>query len=485
MTDDTEKKSLLNEIHRLEMQKRKLPYKDATGKKIVYVRYADDFLIGVCGSHEDCERIKQELTVFISERLKLELSDEKTKITHSSENARFLGYDINVRRNNQTKRTAKGIVQRTLNQSVELLVPFEKIEQFMYQREIVIQAKDGSLIPWQRGAMAGLTDLEVVDTYNSQARGICNYYSLASNFSKLTYFVYLMEYSCLKTLAKKHKSRISAIKKMYQCGHSWGIPYETKSGKKRMMIIKFSDLKKGAVYHNADTITHHIHFNNSNALEDRLRANKCELCGNTDVPLEIHHINKLKNLSGKEQWERAMIARKRKEEAFLIGDGKGKPTGIFAATGGAENGATTAGAAITFDDMIELFYSLKSPYRKKAVWVLNEQTVKALRKVKDSNGQYIWQPSVTAGVPDTILNRPYVTSVYAPTPDAGNKAIAFGDFSYYWIADRQGRSLKRLNELFAMNGQVGFLASQRVDGKLILPEAVKTLTIKGTSTAKV
>ena len=134
--------------------------------------------------------------------------------------------------------------------------------------------------------------------------------------------------------------------------------------------------------------------------------------------------------------------------------------------------------------MIELFYSLKSPYRKKAVWVLNEQTVKALRKVKDSNGQYIWQPSVTAGVPDTILNRPYVTSVYAPTPDAGSKAIAFGDFSYYWIADRQGRSLKRLNELFAMNGQVGFLAFQRVDGKLILPEAVKTLTIKGTSTAK-
>lgn len=174
----------------------------------------------------------------------------------------------------------------------------------------------------------------------------------------------------------------------------------------------------------------------------------------------------------------------KEEEAFLIGDGKGKPTGIFAAAGGAENGATSAGATITFDDMMELFYSLKSPYRKKAVWLLNEQTLKALRKIKDNNGNYLWQPSVSQGIPDTILNRPYVTSVYAPTPDAGNKAIAFGDFSYYWIADRQGRSLKRLNELFAMNGQIGFLASQRVDGKLILPEAVKTLTIKGTSTAK-
>lgn len=174
----------------------------------------------------------------------------------------------------------------------------------------------------------------------------------------------------------------------------------------------------------------------------------------------------------------------KEEEAFLVGDGKGKPTGIFAAVGGAENGATTAAASITFDDMLELFYSVKSPYRKKAVWLLNEQTLKMLRKIKDSNGQYIWQPAISAGVPDTILNRPYVTSVYAPTPDAGNKAVAFGDFSYYWISDRQGRSLKRLNELFAMNGQVGFLASQRVDGKLILPEAVKTLTIKGTSTTK-
>lgn len=174
----------------------------------------------------------------------------------------------------------------------------------------------------------------------------------------------------------------------------------------------------------------------------------------------------------------------KEEEAFLVGDGKGKPTGIFAAVSGAQNGATTATANITFDDMLELFYSVKSPYRKKAVWLLNEQTLKMLRKIKDSNGQYIWQPAISAGVPDTILNRPYVTSVYAPTSDAGNKAVAFGDMSYYWIADRQGRSLKRLNELFAMNGQIGFLASQRVDGKLILPEAVKTLTIKGTSTAK-
>lgn len=168
----------------------------------------------------------------------------------------------------------------------------------------------------------------------------------------------------------------------------------------------------------------------------------------------------------------------KEEEAFFVGDGNGKPTGIFAASGGAEDGVTTNTANITFDDMMELFYSLKSPYRKKAVWVLNDSTVKALRKLKDGNGNYIWSPSVSAGIPDTILNRPYYTSSYVPEGAAGSKAIAFGDFSYYWIADRQGVTFKRLNEMFAMNGQVGFIASKRVDGRLILPEAIKTLTIK-------
>lgn len=168
----------------------------------------------------------------------------------------------------------------------------------------------------------------------------------------------------------------------------------------------------------------------------------------------------------------------KEEEAFFIGDGIGKPTGIFAVTGGAEEGVTSAGANIAFDDVMDLFYSLKSPYRKKAVWVLNDSTVKALRKLKDGNGNYIWQPSVQVGVPDMILNRPYHTSSYIPDLTAGNKVMAFGDFSYYWIADRQGSSFKRLNELYAATGQVGFLASQRVDGKLILPEAVKTLTLK-------
>ena len=172
----------------------------------------------------------------------------------------------------------------------------------------------------------------------------------------------------------------------------------------------------------------------------------------------------------------------KEEEAFFTGDGSGKPLGILASSGGAETGITAASAtAITADELIDLFYSLKSPYRRNAVWVLNDSTIKAIRKLKDSNGQYLWQPSLTAGTPDTILGRPVRTSAYMPAIAASAKTIAFGDFSYYWIADRQGRSFKRLNELYAANGQVGFLASQRVDGKLILSEAIKVLAQKAST----
>ena len=163
------------------------------------------------------------------------------------------------------------------------------------------------------------------------------------------------------------------------------------------------------------------------------------------------------------------------EEAFITGNGTGKPTGLLHATNGAGIGVTTNGNTPTADEIFDLIHSIKSVYRKKAVFLLNDSTLKALRKLKDGQGQYLWQPSVTAGTPDTILNRPVYTSGFMPTIATGNKTILFGDLGYYWVADREGRSFKRLNELYAPTGQVGFLASQRVDGKLILPEAVKVL----------
>lgn len=160
------------------------------------------------------------------------------------------------------------------------------------------------------------------------------------------------------------------------------------------------------------------------------------------------------------------------EDAFLNGDGKSKPTGIFAATGGGEV-ANTLTAAIKSDDMIDLVYELKRPYRKKASFIMNDATLATLRKLKDNNGAYIWQPSYKEGEPDRVLGYPVHTSAFAP-----KNAIAFGDYSYYNIGDRGSRSFADLRELFAGNGMVGFVAKERVDGKLILPEAVKILKLK-------
>ena len=160
------------------------------------------------------------------------------------------------------------------------------------------------------------------------------------------------------------------------------------------------------------------------------------------------------------------------EDAFLNGDGKGKPTGIFAKTGGGQIAGTLT-ATIKSDDLIDLVYGLKRPYRKKASFIMNDATLASLRKLKDNNGAYIWQPSYKEGEPDRVLGYAVHTSAFAPT-----NAIAFGDYSYYNIGDRGSRSFAELRELFAGNGMVGYVAKERVDGKLILPEAVKILKLK-------
>ena len=167
------------------------------------------------------------------------------------------------------------------------------------------------------------------------------------------------------------------------------------------------------------------------------------------------------------------------EEAIITGNGTHKPTGLLHATLGAETGVTAAAvAAITADELIDLQHSLKSGYRRKAAYIMNDATIKLLRKLKDGNGQFLWQPGLLLGQPDTLLNQKVLTSNYMPLPAAGNKAILYGDYNYYWLADREGRSLQRLNELYAANDQIGFKITQRVDGRLILREAVKCLAMK-------
>lgn len=160
------------------------------------------------------------------------------------------------------------------------------------------------------------------------------------------------------------------------------------------------------------------------------------------------------------------------EDAFLNGDGTGKPLGLFAATGGGTVAGTLT-AAIKSDDMLDLVYALKRPYRKTASFIMNDKTLSSLRKLKDNNGAYIWQPSYQAGEPDRVLGYAVHPSAYAP-----EDAIAFGDYKYYNIGDRGTRSFSELRELFAGNGMIGYVAKERVDGKLILPEAVQILKLK-------
>jgi HK97 family phage major capsid protein len=168
------------------------------------------------------------------------------------------------------------------------------------------------------------------------------------------------------------------------------------------------------------------------------------------------------------------------EDAFLNGDGVHKPLGLLAGMGGAQVGVTTAGnnGAISADEIMNLIYALKRPYRKGASFLTNDQTLSVIRKLKDANGAYLWQPSYQAGEPDRLLGYSVHTSPYMPTATAGAKVLAFGDYSYYNIGDRGTRSFAELKELFAGNGMVAYLAKERVDGKLVLPEAVQLLKIK-------
>jgi len=162
------------------------------------------------------------------------------------------------------------------------------------------------------------------------------------------------------------------------------------------------------------------------------------------------------------------------EAAFVDGDGSSKPTGV---TGGASAGVTAAGAAaITASELIDLIYSLRRVYRPRARFLMADGTLKAVRKLQDSNSNFLWQPSFQAGEPDRIGGYPVATSVSMPAMTTGNISVLFGDFSYYWVGDRAGRSFQRLDELYAATGEVGWVSSYRVDGKLTLAEAVKKLT---------
>ncbi len=313
--DGEERNRLIAYYIEIGKELRKTPAKLCNDKKLKYVRYADDFLIAVNGSKADCEMIKAKLTEFIRNELKMELSQEKTLITHSNETARFLGYDVRVRRDQQVK-PWKNCKQRTMNNTVELLIPLkDKVEKYLFNKGAVKQRTDnGKLEPVARVDLTRNTDLEIVTTYDAEIRGLCNFYFLASNYRSLNYFSYLMEYSCLKTLAWKHRCKLSKIYDKYRIGAKrWGIPYETKAGKKVRKLTKFNEID-GKRFSDVIPTIITIIAKGRTTIDSRLKAYRCELCGyeGKDRKYEVHHVNKVKNLKEKEPWEVVMIAKRRK-----------------------------------------------------------------------------------------------------------------------------------------------------------------------------
>ena len=201
-------------------------------------------------------------------------------------------------------------------------------------------------------------------------------------------------------------------------------------------------------------------------LTDLIRVS-VELLQDSAFPLEQYIANEFARAFGVAE-----------EQAFCVGTGVGQPTGIFTENGGQVGVTATSMNAINADELISLIYSLKAPYRRNAKFLMNDATIAAIRKLKDGNGVYLWQPSLQAGEPDKLLGFELYTTPYAPTMGAGAFTVAFGDFKNYWIGDRAGRTVQRLNELYASNGQIGFVATERVDGKVILPEGIKLLQMK-------
>jgi hypothetical protein len=243
-----DKKVIVAQIRAIKKQRLKVPSAETTDKNIAYIRYADDFLLAVKGSREDCVAIKAELAQFLSQDLKLTLSPEKTLITHSAQYVRFLGYDMSVRRSQEIVTDSLGRKMRTLNGTVELLVPLEKIEKFMFDKGVITQKASKVFQSIHRKGWLFMPDYEIVERYNSEIRGILNYYHLAANYNKLNYFCYLMEYSCLATLAGKYASTSKKIIEKYSRGKDWSIRYKTSSGiSKEKRVVRLADCKDSGI----------------------------------------------------------------------------------------------------------------------------------------------------------------------------------------------------------------------------------------------
>ena len=320
--DGTEKAALVARLKAIEQERAAFPNgdeMDGSYRRLKYIRYADDFILGVIGSKEDALRIKEDIKSFLSESLALELSEEKTLITHTGKSAKFLGYEITVTRNNHQRRDVQGRLRRTYGKRVRLNVSMATLrDKLLEYGAMEIKLRNGKEV-WKPKCRSGLIfndDLEILDRYNRETVGFCNYYLIANNCVVLHNFRYIMEYSMYKTFAGKYRSTVRKINKKYRLNKLFTVKYEQKGVIKSRTFYKTSFKRRTTAFNGScDIEPYSIADVSRTNLTDRLKAEKCELCGATGK-LIMHHVRNLKDLKGKESWKRLMSARKRKTIAL-------------------------------------------------------------------------------------------------------------------------------------------------------------------------
>lgn len=320
--DGTEKAALVARLKAIEQERAAFPSgdeMDGSYRRLKYIRYADDFILGVIGSKEDALRIKEDIKSFLSESLALELSEEKTLITHTGKSAKFLGYEITVTRNNHQRRDVQGRLRRTYGKRVRLNVSMATLrDKLLEYGAMEIKLRNGKEI-WKPKCRSGLIfndDLEILDRYNRETVGFCNYYLIANNCVVLHNFRYIMEYSMYKTFAGKYRSTVRKINKKYRLNKLFTVKYEQKGVIKSRTFYKTSFKRRTTAFNGScDIEPYSIADVSRTNLTDRLKAEKCELCGATGK-LIMHHVRNLKDLKGKESWEWLMSARRRKTIAL-------------------------------------------------------------------------------------------------------------------------------------------------------------------------
>lgn len=320
--EGTEKAALVARLKAIEQERAAFPSgdeMDGSYRRLKYIRYADDFILGVIGSKEDALRIKEDIKSFLSESLALELSEEKTLITHTGKSAKFLGYEITVTRNNHQRRDVQGRLRRTYGKRVRLNVSMATLrDKLLEYGAMEIKLRNGKEI-WKPKCRSGLIfndDLEILDRYNRETVGFCNYYLIANNCVVLHNFRYIMEYSMYKTFAGKYRSTVRKINKKYRLNKLFTVKYEQKGVIKSRTFYKTSFKRRTTAFNGScDIEPYSIADVSRTNLTDRLKAEKCELCGATGK-LIMHHVRNLKDLKGKESWKRLMSARKRKTIAL-------------------------------------------------------------------------------------------------------------------------------------------------------------------------